>query len=73
MRSVSANFGMRCLQAGVVGFGSEIGPGFVPDIMRDKFRPAKQLAEKAFCGSDFGFVGAPDPSAAAQGKLLVRR
>jgi len=36
MRSVSANFGMRCLQAGVVGFGSEIGPGFGPDIMQQK-------------------------------------
>jgi hypothetical protein len=53
-------------ESGVEGFafGSEIGPGFSPDLLRRKFNPALQLEEKVFCGSDFGFVGAPDPSAA---------
>jgi len=35
-----------------------------------QINPAKQLAEKVFCGSDFGFVGAPDFSPAIEVGLI---
>jgi hypothetical protein len=48
-----------------LGVGSEIGGRLSTRLSPwDSVPAAKQLAEKVFCGGDFGFVGAPDPSAA---------
>jgi len=38
--------------------------------LRQKSRSALQLAEKVFCSSDFGFVGAPDFSPAIEVGLI---